>query len=408
MPARRSTPSNCNQKLIGARYYNAGYGGNAGIKANCSRTSSTRRATADGHGTHTASTAGGNANVAGHRRGSGVRQHQRHRAARPHRRLQGLLGQNGRGRLLRRRQRRGHRPGRGRRRGRHQLLDQRHAARTSVDPVEIAFLFAADAGVFVAASAGNSGPTVQHRGAPQPVDHHGGGGHAQPRWRGLGDARQRRDVQRRLGRRRRWPAAVDRLGRRRPARRRPERRWRCATALPTAACRARPGQGGRQDRGLRPRRHRPRRTRAWPCRRPAVSAWCWSTPRPTRSMPTSTRCPRCTCRAPTARRSRPMRRPRAPRRPSTQATIVCQRAGAVHGLVLVARPAAGRQRRPAQARPDRAGPGHPGRGVAVGYGGRAVRPAERHVDVQPARGRHRGADEGAEARTGRRWRSSRR
>ena len=30
--------------------------------------------------------------------------------------------------------------------------------RTSVDPVEIAFLFAADAGVFVAASAGNSGP----------------------------------------------------------------------------------------------------------------------------------------------------------------------------------------------------------------------------------------------------------
>ncbi len=33
------------------------------------------------------------------------------------------------------------------------------------DPVEIAFLFAADAGVFVAASAGNSGPTT----APSPT-----------------------------------------------------------------------------------------------------------------------------------------------------------------------------------------------------------------------------------------------
>ena len=31
------------------------------------------------------------------------------------------------------------------------------------DPVEIAWLFAADAGVFVAASAGNSGPTTSDR-----------------------------------------------------------------------------------------------------------------------------------------------------------------------------------------------------------------------------------------------------
>ena len=36
------------------------------------------------------------------------------------------------------------------------------------DPVEIAFLFAADAGVFVAASAGNSGPTTSTVAHPGP------------------------------------------------------------------------------------------------------------------------------------------------------------------------------------------------------------------------------------------------
>ncbi len=36
------------------------------------------------------------------------------------------------------------------------------------DPVEIAFLYAADAGVFVAASAGNSGPTSRTVAHPGP------------------------------------------------------------------------------------------------------------------------------------------------------------------------------------------------------------------------------------------------
>ena len=84
----------------------------------------------------------------------------------------------------------------------------RSAARSTnfLDAVEVAFLFAADAGVFVATSAGNSGPTRQHRRAPEPVADHGGRRHAQPRRRRLGDAGQRRHLLRRLGRAPRWLA----------------------------------------------------------------------------------------------------------------------------------------------------------------------------------------------------------
>jgi hypothetical protein len=52
-------------------------------------------------------------------------------------------------------------------RRRDQLLDQRHAD-GFLDPVEVAFLFAADAGVFVAASAGNDGPTTRTVAHPSP------------------------------------------------------------------------------------------------------------------------------------------------------------------------------------------------------------------------------------------------
>jgi subtilisin family serine protease len=46
----------------------------------------------NGHGTHTASTAGGNYNTPTTGPASGLRQHQRHGPTRPHRRLQGLYG----------------------------------------------------------------------------------------------------------------------------------------------------------------------------------------------------------------------------------------------------------------------------------------------------------------------------
>ena len=62
VPGEAFTASNCNQKLIGARFYNAGFGGNAGIDATLPFEFNSPR-DHNGHGTHTATTAGGNANV---------------------------------------------------------------------------------------------------------------------------------------------------------------------------------------------------------------------------------------------------------------------------------------------------------------------------------------------------------
>ena len=127
MPGEQFTASNCNQKLIGARYYNAGWGGNAGIDAQLPWEFNSPR-DYGGHGTHTSTTAGGNAERPGDRRlaaafgkVSGIAPRARIAAYKvcwqtADRRQLLLLGQ-----------RRGDRPGRGRRRRRHQLLDQRIA-----------------------------------------------------------------------------------------------------------------------------------------------------------------------------------------------------------------------------------------------------------------------------------------
>jgi hypothetical protein len=163
VPGDLFNASHCNQKLIGAQFYNAGFGGNAGVLTELPYEFNSPRDT-DGHGTHTASTAGGNANVPA----TG--------AAAPFGSISGMA------------------PrarvsvykvcwGRGDEGGCFSTdsvaaIDQAVADGVDVinfsisgtstnfrDPVEIAFLFAADAGVFVAASAGNSGPasfTVAH------------------------------------------------------------------------------------------------------------------------------------------------------------------------------------------------------------------------------------------------------
>ena len=163
-PGEAFNTSHCNQKLIGAQWFGEGFGGPAGIKEQFPYEYVSPR-DADGHGTHTSTTAAGNANVI---------------AATP----EGLLiGTNS-----------GIAPraristykvcwGRGDDGGCASsdsvaAIDQAVADGVDVinfsisgtstnfrDPVEIAFLFAADAGVFVSTSAGNNGPgnfTVAH------------------------------------------------------------------------------------------------------------------------------------------------------------------------------------------------------------------------------------------------------
>ncbi len=163
-PGEAFTAADCNHKLIGARYYNAGFGGNAGIDAAFPSDFNSPR-DADGHGTHTATTSGGNANVPATGAASvfgsisGIAPRARIAAYK-------VCWGGGAGGCA----------------GSDSVaaIDQAVAdgvdvinfsisgSRTNFrDPVEIAFLFAADAGVFVAASAGNSGPassTVAHPG----------------------------------------------------------------------------------------------------------------------------------------------------------------------------------------------------------------------------------------------------
>lgn len=166
VPGEQFNASHCNQKLIGARYYNAGWGGNAGIDAQLPWEFNSPR-DFGGHGTHTASTAGGNQNVpttgpaSVFGNVSGIAPRARIAAYK-------VCWETGAG-------------------GSCFTIDSVAAidqavadgvdvinfsisgSRTSFrDPVEIAFLFAADAGVFVAASAGNSGPTTSTVAHPGP------------------------------------------------------------------------------------------------------------------------------------------------------------------------------------------------------------------------------------------------
>jgi subtilisin family serine protease len=166
VPGEEFTAANCNQKLIGAQYYNAGWGGNAGIDAQLPWEYNSPR-DFGGHGTHTASTAGGNYGVntigAASAFGSisGIAPRARISAYK-------VCWETGGG-------------GSCFSSDSVAAIDQAVADGVDVinfsisgsstnflDPVEVAFLFAADAGVFVATSAGNSGPTSSTVAHPGP------------------------------------------------------------------------------------------------------------------------------------------------------------------------------------------------------------------------------------------------
>lgn len=164
-PGEEFTASDCNQKLIGAQYYNAGYGGNAGIDADRPWEFNSPR-DYNGHGTHTASTAGGNngvpAEVGGVDLGIISGMAPRARIAAYKALWSNEDGSQSSGFTV----------------DLVAAIDQAVAdgvdvinysisgSTTSMNTaVAISFLFAADAGVFVASSAGNSGPgasTVAH------------------------------------------------------------------------------------------------------------------------------------------------------------------------------------------------------------------------------------------------------
>jgi subtilisin family serine protease len=166
VPGEEFNASNCNQKLIGAQYFNAGWGGNAGIDAQLPWEYNSPR-DFGGHGTHTASTAGGNNGVPATGAASvfgsisGIAPRARIAAYK-------VCWETGAG-------------GSCFTTDSVAAIDQAVADGVDVinfsisgsqtnfrDPVEIAFLFAADAGVFVAVSAGNSGPTTSTVAHPGP------------------------------------------------------------------------------------------------------------------------------------------------------------------------------------------------------------------------------------------------
>jgi subtilisin family serine protease len=166
VPGEQFTAANCNQKLIGAQFFNAGWGGNAGIDEQLPWEFNSPR-DYGGHGTHTATTAAGNQGVGATGPAavfgavSGIAPRARIAAYK-------VCWETGTG-------------GSCFNSDSVAAIDQAVADGVDVinfsvsgsqtnfrDPVEIAFLFAADAGIFVAASAGNSGPTTSTVAHPGP------------------------------------------------------------------------------------------------------------------------------------------------------------------------------------------------------------------------------------------------
>ena len=167
-PGEDFNASLCNQKLIGAQWFNASWGGDAGIEADRPWEFTSVR-DYNGHGTHTASTSGGNNGVqvtgpaAVFGTISGIAPHARIAAYKALWSTQAADTASGATADL------------------VAAIDQAVADGVDVinysisgtstnfrDPVEIAYMYAAAAGIFVAQSAGNSGPTTSTVAHPSP------------------------------------------------------------------------------------------------------------------------------------------------------------------------------------------------------------------------------------------------
>jgi subtilisin family serine protease len=166
-PGQQWTGKTCNRKIVGARYFNAGFGGPEGIRQQLPYEILSAR-DVDGHGSHTASTAAGNSDV---------------KATAPNGNALGTIsGMAPRARIAVYKVCWGIAPDGGCFSSDSvAAIDQAVADGVDVinfsisgtstnflDPVEVAFLFAADAGVFVAASAGNDGPDASTVAHPSP------------------------------------------------------------------------------------------------------------------------------------------------------------------------------------------------------------------------------------------------
>src|SRR6266850_1503270 len=167
-PGEQFPASNCNQKLIAAQWFNAAWGGDVGLKAQRPWEFASAR-DYNGHGSHTSSTAGGNHGVLGTGAAavfgpmSGIAPRARIAMYKALWSTQDASTASGFTSDL------------------VAAIDQAVADGVDVinysisgsltnflDPAEIAFLNAANAGVFVAASAGNSGPTTSTVAHPSP------------------------------------------------------------------------------------------------------------------------------------------------------------------------------------------------------------------------------------------------
>lgn len=167
-PGEGFNASNCNQKLIGAQWFNAAWGGDAAVEAQRPWEFMSAR-DYNGHGTHTASTSGGNYNTpttgpaAAFGSVSGIAPRARISVYKALWSTEDASTASGFGADL------------------VAAIDQAVADGVDVinysisgtttnflDPAEVAFLFAADAGVFVSASAGNSGPATSTVAHPSP------------------------------------------------------------------------------------------------------------------------------------------------------------------------------------------------------------------------------------------------